>query len=176
MGRGAYGYVGEGSARKIVGHLRVDLYARLLPHARCWNERLGRRDDLPATLDAFERRSAAAGQRLPASTLLRYEAGGWNAPHRDVYGPVVFPFQAVVVLSSAPFTGGAFALVECREEADDLWHVVRPGRGDALVFPSEARPIPVTGGFRAAEIRHALLPIRSGTRIALGLVLHGAPR
>jgi len=176
MGRGAYGYVGEGNARKMVDRLRADLYARLLPLARRWNEHLGRREDLPDTLRAFERRSTAAGQRLPASTLLRYETGGWNAPHRDLYGPVVFPFQAVVVLSSAPYTGGAFALVECREETDDLWHVIRPSRGCALVFPSEARPIPGDGDFRAVEVRHALLPIRSGTRAALGLVLHGAPR
>ena len=176
MGRGVYGYVGEGPARRWIDRLRADLYEALLPHARLWLQRLGRRADLPDALDAFQRRCAAAGQRLGASTLLRYEAGGWNAPHRDLYGPVIFPFQALVVLSATPFRGGAFAIVECREEDDDLWHVIRPARGDALVFPSEARPIPRTGGFRAVEVRHALLPIRSGARAALGLVLHGAAR
>lgn len=76
MGRGVYGYVGKRGARKEIDRLRASLYGKLLPHARLWLERLGRRQDLPGTLEAFERRSAAAGQPFPASTLLRYEAGG----------------------------------------------------------------------------------------------------
>lgn len=81
-----------------------------------------------------------------------------------------------MVLSAAPTVGGAFAIVECREEEDDLWHLIRPERGDALVFPSEARPVAVDGGYRSVEVRHALLPVRSGARVALGLMLHGAAR
>jgi len=45
-----------------------------------------------------------------------------------------------------------------------------------LVFPSEARPVSVDGGYRSVEVRHALLPVRSGARVALGLMLHGAAR
>jgi alkylated DNA nucleotide flippase Atl1 len=183
MGRGVYGYVGEGKARRIVDGLRAKLYNRLLDPARGWLARLGRGVGLPDSLERFEEIGAAAGQKLPASTLLRYGPGGWNAPHRDVYGPVVFPFQIVIVLGGS-YRGGEFALVELREDEDDLWHVLRPRRGDALVFPAEARPVPAggrgeslrAGGFRAVEVRHALMPIRSGSRTALGVVLHGMSR
>ncbi|MDP3937158.1 MAG: 2OG-Fe(II) oxygenase [Deltaproteobacteria bacterium] len=181
FGRGEYGYVGAGEVHRRIETLRRRLYSALLPDARAWLARLGRADDLPDTLRSFDARSAAAGQRLAASTLLQYGAGGWNAPHRDLYGPVIFPFQVVIVVSRAPYQGGSFAVIEARADGKDLWHLVRPRPGDAVIFPSEARPVPRDAGagrttqrFKPAPVRHALLPIRAGRRTALGLVLHAA--
>ena len=184
FGRGEYGYAGGGPIGREIDRLRRRLYTALLPSARGWLARLGRRPDLPDALPAFEAHSAAAGQRLPASTLLRYGPGGWNAPHRDLYGPVIFPFQAMVVVGSKPFRGGAFALIESRTGEEDRWHLLRPRPGDAVIVPAEARPVrrgraggqaeQATGPFRSVPVRHALLPVRSGERTALGLVLHGA--
>ncbi len=34
-----------------------------------------------------------AGQGKSAQSLLRYQAGDWNALHRDVFGDLVFPLQ-----------------------------------------------------------------------------------
>ncbi len=184
FGRGEYGYVGPGEVHRRIETLRRRLYAALLPSARTWLERLGRAGDFPDTLRAFDAQSAAGGQRLAASTLLQYGPGGWNAPHRDLYGPVIFPFPAMIVVSRAPSRGGAFAVIEARADGEDVWHLIRPRPGDAVIFPSEARPVPRGAGpwrsrrttqrFRPAPVRHALLPIRAGRRTALGLVLHAA--
>jgi len=43
---------------------------------------------------------------------MRYQAGGWNALHRDLHGELVFPLQVVINLSApgADHTGGEFLL------------------------------------------------------------------
>ena len=39
------------------------------------------------------------GRSSPPPILLKYEAGDWNALHRDLYGDLVFPLQVVINLS-----------------------------------------------------------------------------
>ena len=80
--------------------LRQTLYPRLLPIARDWSARLGRDAEWPGTLDEWLAVCHAAGQRKPTPILLRYEPGGWNALHRDLYGDLVFPLQVVINLSA----------------------------------------------------------------------------
>jgi hypothetical protein len=65
-----------------------------------------------------------------AQILLRYQAGDWNALHRDVFGDLVFPLQVVVGLDEygTDYTGGEFLLVEAAEGAVP-GHLRRPGAG-----------------------------------------------
>jgi len=83
-----------------VQELRQALYPRLLPIAQDWYARLGREAEWPDTLDEWLRVCHDAGQTRPTPILLRYELGGWNALHRDLYGDKVFPLQVVINLNA----------------------------------------------------------------------------
>ena len=159
-----------------VDALRHALYPRLLPVARDWHTRLGRPAEWPDTLDEWLDICHAAGQTRPTPILLRYETGGWNALHRDLYGDKVFPLQVVVNLSDpgADHTGGEFLLVEQRPRAQSRGTAVLIPQGHGLVFTTRDRPVASARGWSAAPVRHGVSAIRSGRRYTLGLVFHDA--
>jgi uncharacterized protein len=159
-----------------VDALRHALYPRLLPVARDWHTRLGRPAEWPDTLDEWLDICHAAGQTRPTPILLRYETGGWNALHRDLYGDKVFPLQVVVNLSDpgADHTGGEFLLVEQRPRAQSRGTAMLIPQGHGLVFTTRDRPVASARGWSAAPVRHGVSAIRSGRRYTLGLVFHDA--
>lgn len=167
FGEGAYRYFAA-PLPPLVAALRAGLYAAL---ARAWGD-----DALPATLDDFLARCAAAGQRRPTPLLLRYDAGGYNCLHQDRYGAVAFPLQATILLSrpDADFTGGEFLLVEQRPRAQSIARVVPLARGQAVVFPNQHRPVVGTRGTYRVTVRHGVSAVRSGVRFALGVIFHDA--
>ena len=63
--------------------------------ARRWAARLGRPAPWPDELDEWLQRCHAAGQPRPTPLLLRYGPGDWNALHRDLYGDLVLPTDAI---------------------------------------------------------------------------------
>jgi uncharacterized protein len=159
-----------------VDALRHALYPRLLPVARDWHTRLGRPAEWPDTLDEWLDICHAAGQTRPTPILLRYETGGWNALHRDLYGDKVFPLQVVVNLSDpgTDHTGGEFLLVEQRPRAQSRGTAMLIPQGHGLVFTTRDRPVASARGWSAAPVRHGVSAIRSGRRYTLGLVFHDA--
>jgi uncharacterized protein len=159
-----------------VGALRHALYERLVPVARDWYARLGRDAEWPDTLDEWLEICHAAGQRRPTPILLHYEAGDWNALHRDLYGDKVFPLQVVINLSEpgSDHTGGEFLLVEQRPRAQSRGTATLIPQGHGLVFTTRDRPVASARGWSAAPVRHGVSAIRSGTRYTLGLVFHDA--
>jgi uncharacterized protein len=159
-----------------VDALRHALYPRLLPVARDWHTRLGRPAEWPDTLDEWLDICHAAGQTRPTPILLRYETGGWNALHRDLYGDKVFPLQVVVNLSDpgTDHTGGEFLLVEQRPRAQSRGTATAIPQGHGLVFTTRDRPVASARGWSAAPVRHGVSAIRSGRRYTLGLVFHDA--
>jgi uncharacterized protein len=175
FGAGEYKYFSD-PLPPAVRLLREALYPPLAGIANRWMERLGSDDRFPETLDAFRRRCAEQGQEQPTPLLLRYEAGGYNCLHQDVYGPVAFPLQAVVVLSrpGIDFTGGEFVLVEQRPRAQSVATVVTPAQGDLVVFPNRFRPVAGARGHSRTAVRHGLSRLHSGRRYALGLIFHDA--
>jgi hypothetical protein len=118
----------------------------------------------------------AAGQVKPTPILLRYEEGDWNALHRDLYGDLVFPLQAVINLSSpgVDHAGGEFLLYEQRPRAQSRGTATLIPQGHGLVFTTRDRPVPSARGWSAAPVRHGVSMIRSGRRLALALVFHDA--
>ncbi|WP_410586991.1 2OG-Fe(II) oxygenase [Amycolatopsis sp. lyj-23] len=159
-----------------VQRLRQALYPRLLPIARDWSARLGRAAEWPSTLDEWLAVCHAAGQRRPTPILLRYEPGGWNALHRDLYGDKVFPLQVVINLNEpgTDHTGGEFLLVEQRPRAQSRGTATLIPRGHGLVFTTRDRPVRSARGWSAAPVRHGVSAVRSGRRHTLGLVFHDA--
>ena len=175
FGEGQYRYFAA-PFPEPVDALRRGLYGRLLPVARDWYERLGRRPEWPDTLDEWLDVCHAAGQNRPTPILLRYERGGWNALHRDLYGDKVFPLQVVINLSDpgADHTGGEFLLVEQRPRAQSRGTATLIPQGHGLVFTTRDRPVASVRGWSAAPVRHGVSVIRSGRRHTLGLVFHDA--
>jgi hypothetical protein len=175
FGAGEYKYFAE-PLPELVAELRERLYGPLAEIANEWMAVLGSAEHFPASLPEFRRFCAARGQLEPTPLLLRYEAGGYNCLHQDVYGDVAFPLQVVVFLSrpGVDFTGGEFLLVEQRPRAQSIGTVVTGGQGDLVVFPNRFRPVAGTRGVYRTTVRHGLSRVSSGRRHALGLIFHDA--
>ena len=173
---------GEGTYRYFryplpapVEALRQAAYAPLAEVANRWVERLGR-DPYPDRLAELLEVCHAAGQTRPTPLVLRYEQGGWNALHQDLYGDVWFPFQITVALSrpGIDFTGGENVFVEQRPRAQSRASVVTLPQGHAVVFATNHRPVSGARGVYRATMRHGVSTVTSGTRATLGVIFHDA--
>ena len=175
FGSGQYRYF-DYPLPPLVASLRAAFYSRLLPIARSWAELLGQPAPWPDSLDEWLEMCHRAGQTRPTPILLRYKSGDWNALHRDLYGDLVFPLQAVIGLDNpgTDYTGGEFMLVEQRPRAQSRGLATTLPQGHALIFTTRDRPVPSSRGHSAAPIRHGVSPIHSGLRHTLGLVFHDA--
>jgi hypothetical protein len=139
-------------------------------------EALGDQDRYPDSLRAFLDRCAARGQKKPTPLLLRYEAGGYNCLHQDIYGDVAFPLQAVVFLSrpGADYDGGEFLLVEQRPRAQSMGDVVPAQQGGLAIFTTRIRPVRGARGFYRVQMRHGVTRVHRGVRVTLGIIFHDA--
>lgn len=174
-GRGDYAYFAH-PLPETVAALRAALYPRLAPIAEEMERRLGRAPGFPDTLDGYLARCHAAGQTRPTPLLLHYAADGYNRLHRDLYGELHFPLQAVVMLSQrgADYEGGEFLLVENRPRQQSIGSAVSAERGDAVVFPVFERPVAGKRGWMRAQMRHGVSRVSRGERFALGIIFHDA--
>jgi hypothetical protein len=153
------------------------LYERLAPIANRWAGLLaGGNPTFPPTHQQLLERCRQAGQTRPTPLMLRYGTGDWNALHQDLYGEVFFPFQVLTVLSDpgTDFACGEFVLLEQRPRAQSRAHVLRPGRGAFVVFPTRERPNRGAKGYHRVGLRHGVSTVTAGTRTALGIIFHDA--
>jgi len=160
----------------LVEALRRACYARLVPVANRWRSLLREQGRFPPDLDAYLRDCQAAGQTRPTPLILKYEAGGYNCLHQDLYGDRVFPLQMTVLLSAAgrDFTGGEFLLVEQRPRAQSKGEVVPLAQGDAVVFAVRHRPAQGKRGPYRVTLRHGVSRVRTGQRYTMGIIFHDA--
>ncbi len=156
--------------------LRQAAYAALAPLANAWSDKLGLGRRYPDRLDGFLADCAAAGQTRATPLLLKYEAGGYNCLHQDLYGDLSFPFQVAVLLSEPgrDFTGGEFLLVEQRPRAQSRGQVVALQQGDAVIFANDQRPAEGRRGVVRRRLRHGVSEVTGGRRFTLGLIFHDA--
>jgi len=175
FGQGEYKYLAY-PLPSAVEDLRQALYPRLAPVANDWQRRLGLAASFPPALDAYLARCHAAGQSRPTPLILKYGPGDYNCLHQDLYGELVFPIQATVLLSQPgeDFAGGEFVLVEQRPRRQSRAEVVPLSQGDAVLFPVNHRPVAGTRGFYRATMRHGVSRVRSGQRFTLGVIFHDA--
>ena len=176
FGEGEYRYF-ERPYPEPIEQLKQALYPRLLPIARDWWTKLGRKPPpWPDTLDEWLHMCHAAGQTKSTAILLRYGEGDWNALHRDLYGDLVFPLQVVINLSEpgVDHTGGEFLLVEQRPRAQSRGTATLLPHGHGFVFATRERPVRSARGWSPAPVRHGVSAVRSGERFTLGLVFHDA--
>jgi hypothetical protein len=173
-GEGAYGYF-KRPLPPLVRELRLATYKPLARVANRWAEHLGTRE-FPASLAAFLKECHAAGQDRPTPLLLRYETGGFNCLHRDLYGDIVFPLQLTCFLSrrGVDYDGGDFLLIEQRPRAQSRGEVIPGEQGEIVMFAVRERPARGKRGFYRAALRHGVATITRGERYALGIIFHDA--
>ena len=174
-GRGEYKYFAY-PLPPVVEALRSALYPPLAQIANRWQQALGIAGEFPAAHADFVGRCHGAGQVHPTPLLLRYETGDFNCLHQDVYGELVFPLQAALLLSEPgrDFTGGEFMLTEQRPRMQSRAEVVPLAQGQAVTFPVRQRPKQGTRGVHRVNMRHGVGRLRSGERLTLGIIFHDA--
>lgn len=174
FGQGEYKYFRYPLPDPVAG-LRAALYPPLAAIANRWSESLGEETRFPPSHDEYLGRCHEAGQEKPTPLLLSYGAGDFNCLHQDLYGDLVFPLQAAVLLSArGDFEGGEFVLTEQRPRRQSRVEVVPLGQGDAVVFPVRRRPVRGGRGIYRTTMRHGVSRIRRGTRHTLGIIFHDA--
>jgi len=175
FGIGEYKYY-HAPLPSLLQQLREGLYPELAKTANRWLEQLGHNASYPATLEQFLDQCHQEGQNRPTPLILKYEAGGYNCLHQDLYGKVFFPFQVVFALnqSEEDFTGGEFLLVEQRPRAQSRGHVITLNPGEGLIFPTNHRPVIGKRGYYRTTLRHGVNTVTTGTRYSLGIIFHDA--
>ncbi len=160
----------------LVGALRAALYPHLAAIANRWAGAMGRSEAYPADLQSFLEICRRAGQTKPTPLLLRYEAGGYNCLHQDLYGEVAFPIQLTCLLShgGTDFVGGEFLLVENRPRMQSRGEAITLEQGEAIIFATSERPIAGIRGHYRVTMRHGVSRVRHGRRLTLGIIFHDA--
>jgi hypothetical protein len=159
-----------------VAWLRRTLYPGLAEIANRWNQALGIEHGYPPEHAAYLELCRQAGQTRPTPLLLSYGPGDHNCLHQDIYGALVFPLQATVLLSQpgTDFSGGEFVLTEQRPRRQSRVEVVPLAFGEAVIFPVRHRPVSGGRGAYRAALRHGVSRVRSGRRMTHGVIFHDA--
>jgi uncharacterized protein len=175
FGRGEYRYFKYPLPDLIEG-LRSALYPRLASVANDWNGRMGIDRRYPHAHRDFLKECHAAGQTRPTPLLLQYGPGDFNCLHQDLYGDLVFPLQAAILLSEPgrDFTGGEFVLTEQRPRMQSRVEVVPLQQGGAVIFAVHNRPVRGSKGSYRVNLRHGVSRLRSGQRHTAGIIFHDA--
>lgn len=175
FGRGEYKYFAYPLPNEIQA-MREYFYRNLAPAANEWDKRFGNEPSWPDSLDALTRRCQDQGQCRPTPLLLRYAKGDYNCLHQDLYGPIHFPLQVVILLSApqAEFDGGEVILVEQRPRMQSRPIVLHLDQGAAAIIPVREHPRRGARGFHRAQMRHGVGEIIEGSRCTLGIIFHDA--
>ena len=174
-GEGAYAYFAD-PLPDAVQALREGLYRHLAPLAdEAMAASAGRcaiRRTMPTTGPSAMRRDRRGRRPCCCATGV---SGGYNRLHRDLYGELAFPFQAVFLLSEAgsDYTGGEFLLVENRMRMQAMGEAV-PLMLDLVVFPVRDRLWRANAAMSTPRCATASSRVRSGERFALGIIFHDA--
>ncbi len=175
FGVGEYQYFAE-PLPALVQAFRMSTYPPLATVANGWMEALRQPQRYPADLPSFLALCQQYGQTKPTPLLLRYEAGGYNCLHQDLYGEIAFPLQLTCFLSrrDTDYTGGEFLLVEQRPRAQSRGEAIATEQGEIIIFATHDRPAVGARGYYRLHMRHGVSRVRSGLRYALGVIFHNA--
>jgi hypothetical protein len=160
----------------LITDIREKVYKYLAPVANKWMEVLKIDTRYPENHAALKEQCAAAGQEKPTILILKYGKGGFNTLHQDLYGDIYFPMQAVLFLNQPEedYTGGEFVLTEQIPRAQSKANVLKPERGDMLIFTTNFRPVKGSKGYYRVNMKHGVSPLHSGERHTLGIIFHDA--
>jgi hypothetical protein len=157
----------------IIQQLRQNIYPKLAPIANTWMKVLNIDKHFPATLGGLLAECHSHNQLRPTPLILKYGKGGYNTLHQDLYGEIFFPMQAVLFLDDA-YECGEFVLIEQRPRAQSKAIVLKPGKGDMLIFTTNFRPVKGSKGYYRVNMKHGVSEVTSGNRHTLGIIFHDA--
>lgn len=175
FGKGEYKYFNYPLPPTIQA-LREILYSPLAEIANDWMQKLETPTVFPVQHQALLKQCNDKSQARPTPLILRYEAGGFNTLHQDLYGEIYFPFQIVFVLSQVArdHEGGEFVLTEQVPRAQSKVAVLHPNQGDAIILTTNFRPVKGARGYYRAKMKHGVSEVKSGVRYSLGIIFHDA--
>ncbi len=160
----------------IIQTIRETTYPNLAPIANLWMKVLKINKTFPKTLGELQSLCHQNDQLKPTPLILKYGKGGFNTLHQDLYGDVFFPLQAVLFLNDPKddYTGGEFVLNEQTPRAQSKAIVLKPNKGDMLIFATSFRPIKGARGYYRVNMKHGVSEVLSGKRHTLGIIFHDA--
>jgi hypothetical protein len=160
----------------IIQQARQSLYPYLAPVANNWMKALNINKQFPGSLTELLEECHAHHQTRPTPLILRYEKGGYNTLHQDLYGEIFFPMQTVLFLDEPgkDYEGGEFVLIEQRPRAQSKAIVLKPGKGDMLIFTTNFRPVKGAKGYYRVNMKHGVSEVTAGKRHTLGVIFHDA--
>jgi uncharacterized protein len=175
FGKGEYRYFNY-PLPNYVQQLRETIYRYLVPVANAWMKQLKIDCEYPMQHPEFIKLCQSEAQHLATPLILKYQRGGFNTLHQDLYGSVYFPIQLVINLSQegVDYKGGELVLTEQIPRAQSCAKVLRPNKGDMIIFSTNFRPQLGTRGFYRVTMKHGVSEVTQGTRYALGVIFHDA--
>lgn len=175
FGKGEYKYFSY-PLPEVIMQLRTQFYTYLSSIANAWMRNLKIDLTYPSLHHEFIQLCEKQNQLRPTPLILRYQEGGFNTLHQDLYGEIYFPFQIVIVLtaSGVDHRGGEVVFVEQLPRAQSKAEVVNPSKGDAVIFTTNFRPVNGSKGFYRAKMKHGISVVTRGERFALGIIFHDA--
>jgi hypothetical protein len=160
----------------LIQSIRESIYPKLAPIANAWMKVLNVDTVFPEIHQEFLKQCIENNQTKATVLILKYEKGGHNTLHRDLYGDVYFPIQTVLFLNEPDldFTGGEFVLAQQTPRAQSKATVLNPQKGDMLIFTTNFRPVKGSKGYYRVNMKHGVSEIHSGERHTLGIIFHDA--
>ena len=160
----------------LIQTIRSSIYPKLAPIANAWMKVLNINTKFPDTFDELQTLCHDNNQLKATVLILKYGKGGHNTLHQDLYGDIYFPIQTVLFLNEPDqdFTGGEFVLTEQTPRAQSKAIVLKPKKGDMLIFTTNFRPIKGTKGYYRVNMKHGVSEVHSGERHTLGIIFHDA--
>ena len=160
----------------IIQTIRTNMYPRLAPIANAWFNALNIDTQFPLKHTELLEQCHQNGQQKATVLILKYGQGGFNTLHQDLYGDVYFPIQIVLFLNEPDkdFTGGEFVLTQQIPRAQSKAIVLKPRKGDVLIFTTNFKPEKGTKGYYRVNMKHGVGEVKSGERHTLGIIFHDA--
>lgn len=160
----------------LIIQIRETVYPHLAKVANLWMQVLNIDKMFPLQHAELKSQCHEAGQTKPTVLILKYHKGGFNTLHQDLYGDIYFPMQLVLFLNEpgADYTGGEFVLTEQIPRAQSKAIVLKPKRGDMLIFTTNFRPVKGSKGYYRVNMKHGVSEVHTGERHTLGIIFHDA--
>ena len=160
----------------LIQAIRENVYPRLAPVANNWMKLLHIDKEFPGTFEALQKLCHTNNQAKPTVLILKYDKGGHNTLHQDLYGDIFFPVQLVLFLNEPgeDYTGGEFVLTQQTPRAQSKAIVLQPRKGDMLMFTTNFRPVKGSKGYYRATMKHGVSELHEGKRHTVGIIFHDA--